>query len=52
MAYAVARMCQTYSAIEERSGIKRGEGGYRTDIVLSPLGGVKVGLVPAKSGGI
>src|SRR3981189_726463 len=48
MAYAVARMCQRYSAVEERSGIKRGEGGDRTHIVLSPLGGVNVGLIPVQ----
>jgi cytochrome P450 len=47
MAYATARMCQVFEKIENRSCDKRGTNGFRTDIVLSPLHGVKVGLVPA-----
>ena len=47
MAYATARMCQVFERIEERSGEKRGSVGYRTDIVLSPANGVKVGLIRA-----
>jgi len=47
MAYATARMCQVFEGIQERSGEKRGMCGYKTDIVLSPLKGVKVGLIPA-----
>jgi len=49
MAYATARMCQKFERIEERSGEKRGNVGYRTNIVLSPVKGVKVGLKPAES---
>jgi hypothetical protein len=41
-------MCQVFERLEERSGLKRGEVGYRSDIVLSPLKGVKVGLIPAE----
>jgi cytochrome P450 len=48
MAYATARMCQVFERLEERSGLKRGQVGYRSDIVLSPLNGVKVGLIPAE----
>jgi len=40
-------MCQTFERLEERSGLERGEGGFKTDIILSPLGGVKVGLIRA-----
>lgn len=49
MAYVVARMCQTFMAIEERSGEERGTQGFRTDIVLIPLKGVKVGLIPVET---
>jgi cytochrome P450 len=49
MAYAIARMCQVFERIEERTGEKRGSCGYRTDIVLSPLKGVKIGLIPSNS---
>jgi hypothetical protein len=49
MAYATARMCQVFERIEERSGEKRGSVGYRADIVLSPLKGVQIGLIPVNS---
>jgi cytochrome P450 len=45
MAYATARMCQVFGGVEERSGLERGSQGYRTDIILTPLKGVKVGLI-------
>jgi cytochrome P450 len=48
MAYAIARMCQEFERIEERSGAERGTVGYRTDIILTPVKGVKVGLIPTK----
>jgi len=48
MAYATCRMCQTFVRVEERSGLKRGEVGFKTDIVLSPLKGVKIGLIRAE----
>jgi len=48
MAYATCRMCQIFVRVEERSGLKRGEVGFRTDIVLSPLKGVKIGLIRAE----
>jgi cytochrome P450 len=48
MAYATARMCQVFERIENRDEGKRGGTGFRTDIVLSPLNGVRVGLVPAQ----
>ena len=47
MAYAITRMCQSYARIEERSGMPRGSQGYKTDIILTPLQGVKIGLIPA-----
>ena len=47
MAYMTARMCQAFARIEERSGLKRESQGYRTDIILTPLKGVKVGLIAA-----
>ena len=50
MGYVAVRMCQMYSRIEERSGKERGSQGYRTDILLTPLAGVKVGLVLDKTG--
>ena len=46
MAYVVSRTCQVFERIEERSGLKRGEAGYKADIILSPLKGVQVGLIP------
>jgi len=48
MAYATCRMCQIFVRVEERSRLKRGEVGFRTDIVLSPLKGVKIGLIRAE----
>jgi cytochrome P450 len=47
MAYVTARMCQTFERVEERSGMKRGSHGFRTDIILTPLKGVKIGLISA-----
>jgi hypothetical protein len=41
-------MLQKFGAIEERSGMERGSHGYKTDMLLSPLKGVKVGLILAK----
>ena len=35
-----------FERIEERSGLKRGNGGFRADIILSPLNGVQIGLIP------
>jgi cytochrome P450 len=49
MAYATSRMCQMYERIEDRSGLKRSEVQYRTDIILSSVNGVKVGLMPVKN---
>jgi len=48
MGHATVRVLQQFGAIEERSGMERGSHGYKTDIILSPLKGVKVGLIPAK----
>ena len=45
MAYATARICQVFSKLEERCGKRRGTQGFRTDIILTPLQGVKVGLI-------
>ena len=45
MAYAVARVCEKFERIEERSGKARGSHGFCEDIILSPLEGVKVGLI-------
>jgi cytochrome P450 len=48
MAYATARMCQVFERIENRNTGKRGgRDNFKTDIVLSPLKGVQVGLIPA-----
>jgi cytochrome P450 len=47
MAYVVARICQVFEKVEERSGRARGEHGCRDDIILSPLEGVKIGLIRA-----
>jgi cytochrome P450 len=47
MAYVVSRTCQMFERIEERSGLKRGKVGFRADIILSPLNGVQIGLIPA-----
>ena len=46
MAYAMARMCQTFERIEERSGRPRGSHAYRTDVIITPADGVMVGLIP------
>ena len=46
IAYATARMCQVFERLEERSGLKREEVGLKSDIILTPLQGVKVGLIP------
>ena len=48
MGYATVRVLQKFGRIEERSGMERGSHGYKTDIILSPLNGVKVGLIPAQ----
>jgi hypothetical protein len=47
IAYVVARVCQTFERLEERSGKARGSHGVCEDIILSPLEGVKVGLIRA-----
>jgi len=49
MAYVVARICQIYERVEERSGKARSEHGYCEDVILSPLDGVKIGLIRAKA---
>ena len=49
MAYATTRMCQVFERVEERSGEKRGGTGYRTDIILTPLKGVHIALIPAST---
>jgi cytochrome P450 len=46
-AYVVARMCENFERIVERSGKARGSHGFCEDIILSPLEGVKVGLIRA-----
>jgi cytochrome P450 len=47
LAYATTRMLQVFERIEERSGMERGSQGFKTEIILSPLLGVQVGLIPA-----
>jgi len=47
MAYVTARMCQTFEKVEERSGKERESQGFRDNMILTPLEGVKVGLIPA-----
>ena len=49
IAYATARMCQNFSSVEERSGLPRGSQGYKTDIILTPLMGVRIALIPAEA---
>jgi cytochrome P450 len=49
MAYATARLCQAYERVEERIGGPRGSQRFRTDITITPVGGVKVALIPAFS---
>jgi hypothetical protein len=49
MAYATVRMLQTFQGIEDRSGEERGKVGFKTDIILSPLKGVKVALIAAST---
>jgi hypothetical protein len=41
-------MVQVFEKIEERSGLERGGTGFKTDIILSPLRGVQVGLILAR----
>lgn len=48
MAYVTVRLCQRFERIEERSGKARGTHGYNTDIILTPVDRVKVGLIPTK----
>jgi cytochrome P450 len=48
MAYATARMCQTYSRLEERSGYDRESHAFRTDVTVTPADGVRIGLIPVK----
>ena len=45
MAYATARIVQIFERIEERSGMKRGNHCFKTDVILSPSLGVQVGLI-------
>lgn len=45
IAYVVARVCEVFERMEERSGKERGSRGYCEDIILSPLEGVKVGFI-------
>jgi cytochrome P450 len=47
LSYAIARMCQLFERIEERNGAERGSTGFKADITLCPLNGVKVGLIAA-----
>jgi cytochrome P450 len=47
MGYATVRMLQTFQGVEDRSGEERGRVGFKTDIILSPLKGVRVALVAA-----
>jgi cytochrome P450 len=49
MAYVVTRICQLYERVEERTGLARGEHGFCEDVILSPLDGVHIGLIRAKS---
>ena len=46
IAYVTARMCQYFERVEERSGEVRGSVGLRTDIILTPVREVKIGLIP------
>jgi cytochrome P450 len=46
MAYATARLCQTFERIEQRSGLSRESHEYRTDIIITPADGVMIGLIP------
>ena len=47
VAYTAARLCQQFERMEERSGKARGSQGYREDIILTPLEGVRVGFIRA-----
>ena len=47
VAFTVARVCERFERVEERSGKARGSQGYCEDIILSPLEGVKVGFIRA-----
>ena len=49
MAYATVRMCQTFERVEERSGAARGSQGFKEDVILTPLNGVQIGLIPVKN---
>src|SRR5271169_6159229 len=48
MAYAAARIVQTFERIEERSAMKRRSNDFKIGILLSPSLGVQVGLIMAK----
>ena len=48
MAYATARIVQTYERMEERSGIKYRSNDFKNGILLSPSLGVQVGLIIAR----
>lgn len=50
IAYAVSRICQEFERVEERSGEVRGSMGYKTDVILTPVKRVKVGLIPTRKG--
>ena len=51
IAYVTARMCQVFERLEERSGEKRGMAGFRTDIILTPVKRVQIGLIHAEKMG-
>jgi hypothetical protein len=48
IAYVISRICQEFESVEERSGEVRGSVGYRTDVILTPVKAVKIGLIPTK----
>ena len=47
-AYATTRICQNFERIEERTGQERGSTGLRSEVILTPANGVRIGLIPAK----
>ena len=49
MEYATARLCQAFSLVEERSVGTRGPQRLKTDVIITPVGGVQVSLIPIVS---
>ena len=49
VAYALTRICQTFEKIEERTGLERGSQGMKSEVILTPADGVKIGLIAVKS---